>query len=77
MTTTRKNNDVTCFMWYVNERMTRSEMILVCGEVGNHIYDKWVYARDHHLGDLWWYGELDDTCRQKIVDRAVQIYGNL
>ena len=77
MANQRKNNDVTCFMWYVNERMTLSEMVLVCGIVGEHVYNKWVYAREHHLGDLWWYAELDEKCRQKIVDRAVSIYGEL
>lgn len=77
MATTRKNNDVTCFMWYVNERMTLGEMSIVFGERGQHIYDHWVFCREHHLGDLRWYADLDTECRQKLVDRAVLIYGNL
>ncbi len=70
----KRYNEVTCFMWYVFNKWTREEAVLVFGSLGDHIFNKWVHCREHHLGDLYWYSELDDTCRQKLVDRACSIY---
>ena len=70
----KKNNEVTCFMWYMYNKWNRHEAVLVFGSLGDHIYNKWVHCRTTELGDLYWYSELDENCRQKIVDRANAIY---
>ena len=74
---TTKNNEVTNFMYYVFNDWNKEEAELLFGQnLGQHIYGKWVYCRERRLGDLWWYSELDNDCRQKIVDRANQLHNN-
>ena len=43
--------------------------------LGEHIFEKWMWYRRQSLDSLMWYSELDNECRQKIVDRANEIYG--
>ncbi len=68
-------NEVTYFMWYMYNRWSKEEAILLFGNnLGEHIFSKWCHHRQG-LGDLYWYSELDNECRQKVVDRANEIYG--
>lgn len=68
-------NEVTYFMWYMYNRWNKEEAIAVFGEnLGNHVFGKWCHYRENGLGDLYWYSELDNECRQKVVDRANYIY---
>ena len=68
-------NQVSNFMYYMFNRWSREEAILVFGEnLGTHIFDKWCHYRENGQGDLYWYSELDNRCRQKVVDRANAIY---
>lgn len=73
-----KNNEVTCFMLYMYNKWCIGEAKKVFGEnLGTHLYNKWVHHRNESkLGDLYWYSELDTTCRNKIVARANELYSN-
>lgn len=72
----KTNNEVTNFMYYMYNKWCIGEAKKVFGNnLGEHIFSKWV----HHinvtqLGDLYWYSELDNECRRKIVDRANELY---
>ena len=67
-----KNNEVTNFMFYIYNKWSINEAHLLFGKnLGDHIFGKWI----EHRGDqLYWYAELDEGCRQKIVDRANELY---
>lgn len=66
-------NEVTNFMYYVYNKWNEYEAKKLFGDdLGQHIFNKWVYYRNN---DLRWYAELDNVCRQKLVDRANEIYG--
>ena len=66
-----KNNEVTNFMYYMFNKWNVNEAKLLFGEnLGSHIFDKW----QHYTDQLYWYAELDNECRQKIVDRANELY---
>lgn len=66
------NNEVTNFMYYMFNKWSEEEAKDLYGELlGKHIYNKWIAARGDNL---IWYGELDNECRQKVVDRANEIY---
>lgn len=69
----KKYNDVTTFMWYVFNRWCMSEACHLFGDdLGAHIFAKW---EDYGAGrELLWYSELDTRCRQRLVDRANEIY---
>ena len=65
------NNQVTNFMYYMYNKWSLDESIRVFGEdLGDHIYCKWLNRQDN----LQWYGELDNNCKQKLVDVADKIY---
>lgn len=69
------NNQVTNFMYYMYNCWNRTEAIDLFGkDLGDHIYNKWLHHRNG-LGDLYWYSELDNECRSKIVERADATYG--
>jgi hypothetical protein len=70
------NNAVTNFMLYLFNKWCIGEAKKVFGNsLGEHIFSKWVHHREGtKLGDLYWYSELDNYCRQKIVDRANELY---
>ena len=59
-------------MLYVYNKWGINEAHLLFGKnLGDHIFGKWI----EHLSDkLYWYAELDNECRQKIVDRANELY---
>lgn len=64
-------NSVTNFMLYIFNKWSESESKRLFGEsLGNHIWEKWTRKFD----SLIWYSELDNNCRQKLVDRANEIY---
>lgn len=70
-----KNNEVTNFMYYVFNKWCEKEAVLVFGEnLGKHIFKKWLSCRKIGVDQLYWYSELDESCRQKIVDRANELY---
>lgn len=67
----KENNDVTCFMYYIFNRFNVEEAMSLFGEsLGKHIYDKFIHA----ASALYWYSELDRRTKQKLVDRAVELY---
>lgn len=71
-----KNNDIECFMYYMYNRWSLSESKHVFGDdLGTHIYGKWVKLTSHH-DTLYWYGELDKDCRNKLANRAKELYSN-
>lgn len=71
----KNNNEVTNFMYYMYSNWCIGEAKKVFGDnLGEHIFAKWVHHRSG-LGDLFWYSELDDVRRNKIVARANEIYG--
>lgn len=64
-------NEVTKFMYYIFNRWNPEEACAVFGnDLGKHIWEKWTRKADF----LIWYSELDKDCRQKLVDRANEIY---
>ena len=66
-------NEVTAFMFYMFNRWEIGEAKGLFGEnLGRHIFDKWVGWGAGK--ELRWYSELDNGCRQKIVDRANELY---
>ena len=74
----KKNNEVTNFLYYMYNKWCIGEAKKVFGDnLGEHIFSKWVHHREtSKLGDLFWYSELDDVCRNKVVARANEIYNN-
>lgn len=73
-----KNNPVECFMYYMYNRWCINEAHLLFGKsLGDHIYAKWTekteYSNDQNMS---WYGDLDKTCRNKLYERAIELYGN-
>jgi hypothetical protein len=67
-------NQVTAFMLYIYNRWGIQEAKLVFGDnLGEHIFDKYLHHRNG-LGELFWYSELDNACRRKLVERAIEFY---
>lgn len=70
------NNEVTNFMLYMYNRWSAEEARTLFGrDLGSHIYGKWLDAFTMNDRTMFWYSNLDSNCRQKIVDRANEIYG--
>lgn len=64
--------EVTNFMYYMCNKWSPEEAKHVFGEsLGAHIFSKWM----RYTETLRWFGDLDDKCKQKLVDRANEIYG--
>ena len=70
------NNEVENFMYYMYNRWCIDEAHLLFGKsLGDHIYAKWTEKIEYSIDrTMSWYGELDKKCRQKIVDRANELY---
>lgn len=70
------NNDVTNFMYYMYNKWCIGEAKKVFGDnLGEHIYEKWTEKSEYSIDqNLSWYADLDKDCRQKIVDRANELY---
>ena len=64
-------NEVTNFMFYLYNKWNEYEADSVFGkDLGHHIWNKWINRSD----SLLWYSDLDNQCKQKLVDRANEIY---
>ena len=62
---------VTWFMWYLFNKFDKDEAIRVFGDnLGRHIYGKFCNTKN----DLYFYSELDNDCRKKLVERAIELY---
>ena len=67
------NNEVTNFMLYMYNKWSQSECKFLFGEhLWEHVWSKY---RENGNAILYWYAGLDNKCRQKLVDRANEIYG--
>lgn len=73
----KKNNEVTCFALYLNEKWSMDEALILFGGLGKMYYDKWIETINNGYGSLWWYCQLDETTRQKVVNRAVLYYSDI
>ena len=63
------------FMLYMFNRWSCAESKLIFGiNLGSHIYDKWVWCRENNADQLQWFADLDDTCKKKLVERAMDVY---
>ncbi len=68
-------NQVTAFMWYMYNKWGASEAVKVFGEdLGMHILAKFSACDENYL---YAYSLLDRECRKKIIERAVEIYGDV
>jgi hypothetical protein len=70
------NNEVTNFLFYVYNKWSKEESVRLFGnDLGNHIFNKWVEKHEYSNDiTMSWYADLDKKCRQKIVDRANELY---
>ena len=68
-------NQVTAFMLYIYNKWCIGESKKVFGNnLGEHIFTKYLHHRNGN-GELFWYSELDNVCRRKLVVRAIEFYG--
>lgn len=64
-------DEVKRFGFYLFNKWNRDESIYLFGkDLGVHIWDKWLERNDR----LYWFMNLDNECKQKLVDRANEIY---
>ena len=64
-------------MYYIFNRWSEAESVRIYGtNLGQHIWKKYIEYQERHLGELRFYAELDNVCRQKLVDRADELYGD-
>jgi hypothetical protein len=70
------NNEVTNFMYYMFNRWSLAESRYIYGaSLGEHIWEKWNEVARFGNGDqLCFYASLDNDCKQKLVDRANELY---
>lgn len=70
------NNEVENFMYYMYNKWCLSEARYLFGEMlGDHIFNKWTCKVEYsHDQTMSWFGDLDKECRQKVVDRANELY---
>lgn len=62
---------VEAFGYYMYNKWNQYEANVVFGEnLGSHIFDKWINNRDV----MMFFMNLDNDCRQKLVERAEQFY---
>ena len=73
----KKNNEVESFMLYMFNRWCLDEAHLLFGEsLGDHIYAKWTEKIEYSIDrTMSWYGDLDKKCRDKLYERAIELYG--
>lgn len=69
-------SEVMKFGYYLFNKWNFDECVNLFGEdLGNHIWEKWHSVVRDGCGDqLFWFMNLDDTCKKKILDRANEIY---
>lgn len=63
-------NEVTKFMFYMFNKWNEEEANNLFGNLGHHIWSKYLDTQDK----LLFYANLDTECRQKLVNRANEIY---
>jgi len=64
-------------MYYLFNRWSEAEAVRIYGDnLGHHIWKKYIDYMNRQLGELRFYAELDNVCRQKLVDRADELYGD-
>lgn len=69
------NNEVTNFLFYIYNKWSKEESVRLFGnDLGNHIFNKWIDCFSCSDRTMYWYANLDNTCRRKIVDRANEMY---
>lgn len=73
METKTKNNVVTYFMWYIYNKYNEEESERLFGNMGGYIFRKLIEHGGRSCG-LSWYADLDKECRQRLVDRAIELY---
>lgn len=62
-------------MLYIYNKWCIGESKKVFGNnLGEHIFTKYLNHRNGN-GELFWYSELDNVCRRKLVVRAIEVYG--
>lgn len=62
-------------MLYMFNRWCLSEAKLIFGEtLGNHIYGKYRDGRRNGRDYMDWFADIDDTCKDKLVERAMDVY---
>lgn len=67
------SNEVTNFMYYMYNKWDERESKTIFGDMlGEHIFNKWL---QHQRNEMRWYAELDTQCRNKVVQRANELYG--
>ena len=60
-------------MYYMYNKWSYNECVTLFGDIlGAHIMSKLDYYKNDILR---WYAELDNSCRNKIVKRADELYG--
>ena len=70
----KRYNDVECFMYYMCNSWNLEESKRLFGDsLGAHIFFKYAATRSY-ADTLYWYGELDKECRDKISNRAIELY---
>lgn len=71
-----KYNEVECFMYYMYNKWDIYESIRLFGEdLGHHIFFKFTQKSEYsHDQTMSWYGDLDKKCRDKIYNRAIELY---
>ena len=71
-----KNNPVECFMYYICNEWGLEEAHRLFGkQLGDHIFGKWLDIRSQY-DTTDFYGALDKECRDKIYERAIELYSN-
>lgn len=68
-------NEVTNFGFYMFNKWNQEECMHVFGEwPGKHVWGKYTQYLQGNCDRLFFYMSLDVECRQKIVDRANELY---
>lgn len=75
MENVKNHKIVDWLMFYVFNKWCEEESKLIFGaNLGKHIFDKWCWYRENGGDQLEWYANLDESCRDKLVERAVEHY---
>ena len=69
-------NEIKNFGYYLFNKWCLEESVRLFGDdLGNHIWKKWHSVVREGCGDhLYWFMNLDDSCKQKLIDRVNEIY---
>lgn len=72
----KNHNVVTYFMWYMFNKWDKNEAHKLFGQnLGDHLFGKWVAKGENtHDQTMSWYADLDKELRNKVVERAIEVY---